>query len=528
MTTTKFTDLPLVAPLQFALKEAGYENPTPIQLAAIPILLQGKDLLGIAQTGTGKTAAFSLPILQNLAKHHSRPEAKCPRALILTPTRELAIQIHENIEAYSKHLKLKHAVIYGGVGQNPQVRALQAGVDILVATPGRLLDLFSQKFLRLDKVEIFVLDEADRMLDMGFMQDIKRILPLLPKKRHNLFFSATMPPEISKLAHSILVNPEKVEVTPTSSTAEKVDQKVMYVEKKDKLDLLIHLLNDNDLYKVLVFVQMKHGANRVVDKLVKANITAAGIHGDKSQNARQRALEDFRNGDVRVLVATDIAARGIDIEGITHVINLEVPHIPESYVHRIGRTARAGASGAAISFCTAEEKSFMFAIEKVTRQPVPVVKNQPYHSEAIEKAQVMSAGKAKAILEGQRLENKAKNRAGQKPKRSFGGGSGGGKPKSSTHGGGNKPHRQDSAKSPAAHGESHKPHRHESGKSDASHGGNKPHRAETPKSGSSHGGSHSGKPAKATPHKNNGPSGGGKKSEGQKPKRRFFGFGRKG
>lgn len=519
MTTTKFTDLPLVAPLQFALKEAGYENPTPIQLAAIPILLQGKDLLCIAQTGTGKTAAFSLPILQNLAKHHTRPEAKCPRALILTPTRELAIQIHENIEAYSKHLKLKHAVIYGGVGQNPQVRALQAGVDILVATPGRLLDLFSQKFLRLDKVEIFVLDEADRMLDMGFMQDIKRILPLLPKKRHNLFFSATMPPEISKLAHSILVNPEKVEVTPTSSTAEKVDQKVMYVEKKDKLDLLIHLLNDNDLYKVLVFVQMKHGANRVVDKLVKANITAAGIHGDKSQNARQRALEDFRNGDVRVLVATDIAARGIDIEGITHVINLEVPHIPESYVHRIGRTARAGASGAAISFCTAEEKSFMYAIEKVTRQPVPVVKNQPYHSDAVEKAQVMSAGKAKAILEGQRLENKAKNRAGQKPKRSFGGGG--------------KPHHADSKKgapkSSGAHGGGNKPHRLDSGKSDASHGGNKPHRAEASKSASSHSGSHSGKPHKAAPHKNSGGSNsGGKKSEGQKPKRRFFGFGRKG
>lgn len=427
MTTTKFTDLPLIAPLQFSLKEAGYETPTPIQLAAIPVILEGHDLLGIAQTGTGKTAAFSLPILQNLTRYQSRPEPKCPRALILTPTRELAIQIHDNIKAYSSHLKLKHAVIFGGVGQGPQVKALQEGVDILVATPGRLLDLFQQRFLRLDRVDIFVLDEADRMLDMGFMQDIKRILPLLPKRRHNLFFSATMPPEIQKLAQTILVSPKKVEVTPTSSTAEKVDQKVMYVEKKDKLDLLLHLLQDNNLYKVLVFVQMKYGANRVVDKLVKANISAAGIHGDKSQSARQRALEDFRNGDVRVLVATDIAARGIDIDGITHVINLELPHIPESYVHRIGRTARAGASGHSISFCTAEERSFMFAIEKVTRQTVAVVTDHPYHSEAIASAPVMSVGKAKALLEGQRKENKARHQKG--PHR------GGGKPShgSSSH-----------------------------------------------------------------------------------------------
>ncbi|MGZ3774446.1 MAG: DEAD/DEAH box helicase [Pseudobdellovibrionaceae bacterium] len=430
MENTKFTDLPLIAPLQFSLKEAGYEKPTPIQRAAIPVILEGKDLLGIAQTGTGKTAAFCLPILQNLAKHHSRPQPKCPRALILTPTRELAIQIHENLETYSSHLKLKHAVIFGGVGQGPQVRALQSGVDILVATPGRLLDLFSQKFLALDKVEVFVLDEADRMLDMGFMQDIKRILPLLPKRRHNLFFSATMPPEIQKLAHNILVNPEKIEVTPTSSTAEKVEQKVMYVEKKDKLDLLLHLLGNNDLYKVLVFVQMKYGANRVVDKLVKAGVSAAGIHGDKSQSARQRALEDFRNGDVRVLVATDIAARGIDIDGITHVINFELPHIPESYVHRIGRTARAGASGQSISFCTGEERSFLFAIEKITRQTVALEKDHPFHSEAIEKAQVMSVGKAKALLENQRKENKSKNHSKKGDRKPFHKGGGSNKAKS--------------------------------------------------------------------------------------------------
>jgi ATP-dependent RNA helicase RhlE len=409
MSTTKFTDLSLIAPLQFALKEAGYETPTPIQLAAIPPLLEGKDLLGIAQTGTGKTAAFSLPILQNLSRYQTRPEPKSARTLILTPTRELAIQIYDNIKIYGKHLKLDSAVIYGGVGQGAQVAALKNGVDILVATPGRLLDLHQQRYLKLDRVDIFVLDEADRMLDMGFIQDIKKILPLMPKKRHNLFFSATMPAEIQKLAETILIRPHKVEVTPVSSTAEKVEQKVMYVEKKDKLDLLVHLLKDNDLYKVLVFVAMKHGANRVVEKLEKNRITAAAIHGDKSQNARQRALEDFRNEKVRVLVATDIAARGIDIDGITHVINFEMPHIPENYVHRIGRTARNGAEGKAISFATAEERSFMWAIEKTTRQPVEVIKDHPYHSVEIENAEVMSPGKAKAMLEAQRMQNRSRH-----------------------------------------------------------------------------------------------------------------------
>ena len=426
MTTKKFTDLPLIAPLQFALKEAGYETPTPIQLAAIPILLEGTDLLGIAQTGTGKTAAFSLPILQNLVKYRSRPEQKTARTLILTPTRELAIQIHENILAYSKHLNLKHAVIFGGVGQTPQARAMQNGVDILVATPGRLMDLHSQKLLRLDKTDIFVLDEADRMLDMGFMQDIKKIIPLLPKHRHNLFFSATMPPEIQKLAGTILVKPEKIEVTPTSSTAEKVSQKVMYVEKKDKFDLLLHLLKNNDLYKVLVFVNMKFGANKVVDRLIKAGVQAAAIHGDKSQSARQRALEDFKDEKIRVLVATEIAARGIDVDKITHVINFEVPHIPESYVHRIGRTARAGHEGSSISFSTAEEKSFIFAIEKITRQQIPVDKDHPYHSETIEKAAVISLGKAKAALDGQRRDNKERHRPNSRKKPSVAKGGGGG------------------------------------------------------------------------------------------------------
>lgn len=409
----KFTDLPLITPLLHSLKETGYVTPTPIQQAAIPPILEGHDLLGIAQTGTGKTAAFCLPILQNLTKNHVKREPKCARTLILTPTRELAIQIHENLVAYSKHLKLKHAVIFGGVGQGAQVSALQGGVDVLVATPGRLLDLHGQRYLNLGKVEIFVLDEADRMLDMGFMQDIKKILPLLPKTRHNLFFSATMPPEIQKLAHNILVNPKKVEVTPVSSTAEKVKQKVMFVEKKDKLDLLIHLLKDQTLERVLVFVQMKYGANRVVDRLIKAGITAAAIHGDKSQSARQRALEEFKTGQIRVLVATDIAARGIDIDGISHVINLELPHIAESYVHRIGRTARAGAEGSSISFCNAEEKAFLHAIQKVTRQIIEMDDTHPFHSEEIAKTPAMTVGKAKALLEGQRQQNRAKNRPGR-------------------------------------------------------------------------------------------------------------------
>lgn len=382
-----------------SLKEAGYEKPTPIQVQAIPLILEGHDLLGVAQTGTGKTAAFCLPILQNLAKNHIRREPKCPRTLILTPTRELAIQIHQSLLTYSKHLKLKHAVIFGGVGQGNQVRDLAGGVDVLVATPGRMMDLFQQKHLRLDKVEIFVLDEADRMLDMGFIQDVKRIIPLLPKKRHNLFFSATMPREVQDLAERILHEPKKVEVTPQATTAEKIEQSVMFVEKSKKLDLLLHLLQDNDLYKVLVFMQMKHGANRIVDKLTKAGVEAAGIHGDKSQGARQRALEEFRSGKVRVLVATDIAARGLDIDGITHVINFELPHQPDSYVHRIGRTARAGAEGKSIAFCTAEEKSYLYAIEKTTRQKVTVVTDHPFHSDESANAGVTSVGKAKAAIE---------------------------------------------------------------------------------------------------------------------------------
>lgn len=409
----KFTDLPLIAPLQFALRDANYEKPTPIQEAAIPIILEGKDLLGIAQTGTGKTAAFCLPLLQNLAKDSKRPEPKSVRALILTPTRELAIQIADNVKVYGKHLKLTSTVVFGGVGQTPQAKALAPGVDILVATPGRLMDLYSQNLLRLAKVEVFILDEADRMLDMGFLQDVKKILPLLPRKRHSLFFSATMPREIRDLAHTILVNPEKVEVTPPATTAEKIDQKVMFVDKSKKIDLLIHLMQQPGFEKVLVFSAMKHGANRVTERLIKAGIKAAAIHSDKSQGARQRALEEFKSGAVQVLVATDIAARGIDIDQITHVINMELPHIPETYVHRIGRTARAGQTGISISLCTGEERSFVFAIEKTTRTKMEVLTDHPFHSDAAASAEILSVGKAKAILEAQRMDNKART---QKPR----------------------------------------------------------------------------------------------------------------
>lgn len=399
-TTTKlFSDLELIEPLQRALRDLNYEKPTPIQEQSIPILLAGKDLLGCAQTGTGKTAAFALPLLQNLTKSKIRPRHRQALVLVLAPTRELALQIHQSFEDYGRYLDIKTAVIFGGVGQGPQVKALYNGVDVLVATPGRLFDLLEQKHVYLDKVQTFVLDEADRMMDMGFIADIQKILKILPKQRHNLFFSATMPPDIAKLANNILVNPEKVEITPAATTAEKIEQWLMYVDKPQKRDLLKHLLADKSLKRVIVFTRTKHGANRVAEVLLKSKITSAAIHGNKSQGARQRALEDFRSGHCRVLIATDIAARGIDVDDITHVINFEIPNIAENYVHRIGRTARAGREGIAISFCDAEEKSFIRDIEKATGKAIPVVTQQPYHSKAVELAQLMSPGKAKAKLE---------------------------------------------------------------------------------------------------------------------------------
>jgi len=367
------------------LNDEGYSTPTPIQEQAIPIILERKDLLGCAQTGTGKTAAFALPLLQLLCEdaagvnENTRHGGARPiKALILTPTRELAIQIDESFAAYGRHTGIRHTVIYGGVPQNPQVQALQRGVEVLVATPGRLLDLCDQKLLRLDTIKYFVLDEADRMLDMGFINDVRKILARLPQKKHSLFFSATMPPEIQKLAGSILVNPSKVEVTPVSSTAETIQQSIYFVDKKDKRSLLLHILKNSAIPTALVFTRTKHGADKVAQGLTRAGIRAEAIHGNKSQNARQRALVNFKNRHTRILVATDIAARGIDIDDLTHVINFELPNVPETYVHRIGRTGRAGASGTALSFCDSEEKEFLRDIQKLISRQIPVVEDHPH------------------------------------------------------------------------------------------------------------------------------------------------------
>lgn len=388
-----FENLDLIEPILRALQEEGYSSPTPIQEQSIPILLQGKDLLGCAQTGTGKTAAFSIPILQKLYKTDHRKGIK---ALILTPTRELAIQIGESFEAYGKYTGLKHAVIFGGVGQKPQTDALHNGVQILIATPGRLLDLISQGFVNLKSLDFFVLDEADRMLDMGFIHDIKRILKLLPARRQTLFFSATMPPEIETLANSMLTRPEKVEVTPVSSTVDTISQYVYFVEKKEKKDLLIHLLKDPSIESVLVFTRTKYGADKLARVLTKTGTRAEAIHGNKSQNARQRALTDFKNHSLRVLIATDIAARGIDVDQLSHVINYELPNVPETYVHRIGRTGRAGHEGMAFSFCESEEMPYLKDIQKLIGKTIPVVKDHPFVTDEGTKAQEVKQEELKA------------------------------------------------------------------------------------------------------------------------------------
>lgn len=377
-----FTDLNIIKPILDALNEEGYTKPTPIQQQAIPHIMQGRDLLGCAQTGTGKTAAFAIPMLQLLAKPttmESRGQRPI-RALILTPTRELAIQIQDSFNAYGRHLRLKNLVVFGGVNQNPQVDALKRGVDILVATPGRLLDLMSQGHIRLNEIEIFVLDEADRMLDMGFVHDVKRIITKIPAKRQTLFFSATMPAEIQSLANSILSNPQKVEVAPVSSTADTIQQSLYYVAKENKKSLLAYLLADQSIETALVFTRTKHGADKVVKDLVRIGISAEAIHGNKSQNARQRALANFKNRETRILVATDIAARGIDVDELTHVINYELPNVPETYVHRIGRTGRAGLSGTSFSFCDAEETGELKDIHKLIGKQIPVDQNHPYHT----------------------------------------------------------------------------------------------------------------------------------------------------
>jgi ATP-dependent RNA helicase RhlE len=374
-----FEKLSLIEPLLRALKSEGYTSPTPIQQQAIPILLQRRDLLGCAQTGTGKTAAFALPILQLL--HQDELYVKGPdgiKALILTPTRELAIQIDESFKAYGKYLRLSHTVIFGGVPQRAQTDRLRAGIDILIATPGRLLDLMDQRFVKLQNLKILVLDEADRMLDMGFIHDVKKIIARVPVKRQTILFSATMPSEIAKLSQTILINPERVEVTPVSSTANTIQQSVFFVEKKDKKKLLLHVLNDKSIITALVFARTKHGADRIASDLKKSGIRAEAIHGNKSQGARQRALASFKAQHLRVLVATDIAARGIDVDDLSHVINYELPNVPETYVHRIGRTGRAGASGISLSFCDEEEKEFLADIHKLIKKNIPVVEDHPY------------------------------------------------------------------------------------------------------------------------------------------------------
>ena len=373
-----FESLNIIEPILKSLKEEGYTIPTPIQVQAIPIVMLGTDLIGCAQTGTGKTAAFAVPILQILSKNKTFDRKKKIRSLIVTPTRELAIQIEESFKAYGRYTGLTCTVVFGGVNQNPQTNALRNGVDILIATPGRLLDLMNQGFISLKDIEIFVLDEADRMLDMGFIHDVRRLISALPQKRQSLFFSATMPPEIVKLAGTIVYKPVKIEVTPSASTVDIVNQYVYFIDRGNKNLLLLELLKDEKIKTALVFTRTKFGADKVVRILKKKNITAEAIHGNKAQNARQKALSGFKAQTTRVLVATDIAARGIDVDDLEYVINFEIPNISETYVHRIGRTGRAGAKGTAISFCDAEEKEYLRDIEKLITKKIQVVDNHPF------------------------------------------------------------------------------------------------------------------------------------------------------
>ena len=399
-----FKDLGLIDPILKALSAEGYSQPTPIQQQSIPILLRGNDLLGCAQTGTGKTAAFAIPILQHL--HSNLNNNQGPRkikALIVTPTRELAIQIDDSFRAYGKFTGVKNTVIFGGVKQAAQTRSLKKGVEILIATPGRLLDLMEQGFITLKHIEYFVLDEADRMLDMGFIHDIRRIIDKLPKKRQSLFFSATMPPDIVNLSRKILGNPKKVMVQPKQTTAEKVEQAVYFVTKKDKVKLLVHLLKTDAIGSVLIFSRTKHGANKIVRLLSKAHIKAEAIHSNKSQAARQKALGNFKKGHTKVLVATDIAARGIDVDDLSYVINYDLPNIPETYVHRIGRTGRAGASGIALSFCDSEEKPYLKDIQKLIQQQIPVVAEHPFPDDGT------------AVITNRKVNNTRKRPSAEKP-----------------------------------------------------------------------------------------------------------------
>ena len=409
-----FEDLQIIEPIMRSLKAEGYTYPTPIQAQSIPILLRGKDLLGCAQTGTGKTAAFTIPILQHLYIDQQPPSSKRKiKALVVTPTRELAIQIADSITTYGKFTGIKNTVIYGGVKQGAQTRALGKGVDVLVATPGRLLDLMQQGFITLKHIEYFVLDEADHMLDMGFIHDIRKIIAKLPVKRQSLFFSATMPKTIVELSHKILGNPEKVSVRPEQATAEKVEQSVYFVAKKDKVKLLTHLLKTDPMDSVLVFSRTKHGANKIVKLLAKAGIQAEAIHGNKSQGARQQALGNFKSGLTKVLVATDIAARGIDVEELSLVVNYDLPNVSETYVHRIGRTGRAKASGIALSFCDTEERPYLRDIQKLINQNIPVVTEHPFVDTGVE------AHKANQTVKQPQPKNKRKSNWDNKKRRRF-------------------------------------------------------------------------------------------------------------
>ncbi len=380
---TDFKGLNLAQPILRAIQDEGYTTPTPIQAKSIPPLLKGRDLLGIAQTGPGKTAAFALPVLDRLARDAGQSRPGQPRVLILAPTRELAGQIGDSLKTYGRHLRLRTAVVFGGISIRPQIQVLGRGVHILVATPGRLIDLMGQGHIRLGGVETFILDEADRMLDMGFIRDVRKITAALPDRRQTVMFSATMPKSVVNLADGLLGDPVRIEVAPGATTVEKVDQRVLFLPKDKKRALLGELLNDQEIKRVLIFTRTKHGADRVAKHLDRQGIRSGAIHGNKAQNARKRALDAFRSGDIRALVATDVAARGIDIEGVTHVINFELPNDPESYVHRIGRTARAGAAGIAISLCDPDERAYLRDIEKTIRQSVPVIEDHPYHLAAI-------------------------------------------------------------------------------------------------------------------------------------------------
>ncbi len=375
----QFKDLNIMPDIIKALEKESYEIPTPIQEKAIPVILEGRDLLGCAQTGTGKTAAFAIPTLQLLSSEKAPRTAKQNiRALVITPTRELALQIYESFNTYGQFTRLKSCVVFGGVSQKPQEEELKRGVDILVATPGRLLALMDQKLISIDHLKILILDEADRMLDMGFINDVKKIIAKAPLKKQTLFFSATMPPDIARLADTILKNPSKIEITPVSSTVDTIDQYLYYTDKCNKKDLLLHILEDKNIESVLVFIRTKHGADRLIKQLAKSNVTAQAIHGDKSQGARQRALSSFKDKTLRILLATDIAARGIDIDELTHVINFDLPDTPETYVHRIGRTGRAGLGGTAISFCDFDEKEQLKDIERLIGKKLTEVKEHPY------------------------------------------------------------------------------------------------------------------------------------------------------